>query len=233
MPRAVLRVCTLAAFSLLVAGQAEASVASLRGASAEVDIAAYVAEASDRFGIPADWIWAVIRAESMGRINAVSSAGARGLMQLMPATWALLSARYALGRNPFDPHDNVIAGTAYLRELYDRYGAEGFLAAYNAGPGRYDDWRERGRPLPAETRAYVASVSANVRLAAMAARTTSEAALQPVRMSWTHSRLFALRAEGQSDATGALDGLASPVGAQAPMFIPDRLFAQVSASGSP
>lgn len=80
-------------------------------------------------------------------------------MQLMPDTWAYLRAKYRLGNDPFDPHDNIIAGTAYMRELYDRYGAPGFLSAFNAGPGRYDEFLADGRALPAETRAYVAELA--------------------------------------------------------------------------
>ncbi|WGD53519.1 lytic transglycosylase domain-containing protein [Bradyrhizobium sp. CB1650] len=120
--------------------------------------AAHVAEAAQRFGIPAAWIHAVMRIESHGERRAVSPKGALGLMQLMPRTWADMRARYGLGRDPFDPHDNILAGTAFLRELHDRYGSPGFLAAYNAGPGRYEDFRDRHRPLPAETAAYVAAI---------------------------------------------------------------------------
>jgi soluble lytic murein transglycosylase-like protein len=75
-----------------------------------------------------------------------------GLMQIMPETWATLRLRYGLGADPFDPHDNILAGAAYLRELHDRYGSPGFLAAYNAGPARYEDHLATGQPLPAETR---------------------------------------------------------------------------------
>ena len=82
-----------------------------------------------------------------------------GLMQIMPGTYAELRVRYGLGADPFHPHDNILAGAAYLRELYDRYGASGFLAAYNAGPGRYEQHLINGQPLPAETRAYVAALS--------------------------------------------------------------------------
>lgn len=126
---------------------------------ARTSIAAHVREASQRFGVPEHWIHAVIRIESAGRITAVSSAGAMGLMQLMPGTWARQRARYGLGSDPFDPRDNIMAGTSYLREMYDRYGAAGFLAAYNAGPGRYEEWRDKGRPLPLETRRYVAAIA--------------------------------------------------------------------------
>lgn len=119
--------------------------------------AAFIAEASQRFGVPAGWIKAVMGAESANDPAAVSPKGAMGLMQLMPATWAYLRARYNLGRDPYDPRDNILAGAAYLRELHDRYGSPGFLIAYNAGPGRYED-HLRGRPLPAESRAYVAAL---------------------------------------------------------------------------
>jgi membrane-bound lytic murein transglycosylase B len=121
--------------------------------------AAHITEAAQRFGIPERWIRAVLRAESAGDVRAISSAGALGLMQVMPDTWAALRVRYRLGRDPYDPHDNIVAGAAYLREMWDRYGDVGaMLAAYNAGPGRYDDHRSTGRALPAETRAYVAAI---------------------------------------------------------------------------
>lgn len=104
-----------------------------------------IGEAATRFGIPATWIRAVIRIESGGDPRAVSPVGAMGLMQVMPSTWATLTARHALGRDPFDTRANILAGTAYLRELIDRYAdLPTALAAYNAGPGRVDAWRTRG-----------------------------------------------------------------------------------------
>src|ERR1700761_8512351 len=124
-------------------------------ASRPSPIAGFVSDAATRVGVPESWIWSVMRVESAGNLHAVSRAGAMGLMQLMPATWANLRARLALGDDPFDPHDNVLAGATYLREMHDRYGAPGFLAAYNAGPARYADYLARHRPLPAETANYV------------------------------------------------------------------------------
>ena len=100
-----------------------------------------------------------MRVESHGQVKAVSPKGAIGLMQIMPDTWAGLRLRYRLGRDPHDPRDNILAGAAYLREMHDRFGAAGFLAAYNAGPGRYAEYLAAGRPLPAETRAYVAALA--------------------------------------------------------------------------
>lgn len=119
-----------------------------------------VAEASARFGVPIDWINRVMRAESRGRTSLAgrpitSSAGAMGLMQLMPLTWRTMRAELRLGDDPYDPHDNIVAGTAYLRILYDRFGYPGLYAAYNAGPGRYAAHLGNGRPLPVETRRYV------------------------------------------------------------------------------
>lgn len=119
----------------------------------------YVRQASSRFGIPEQWIREVMRQESNGREGAVSSAGAMGLMQIMPDTYDDLRQRYALGRDPFEPRNNIMAGAAYIREMADRYGNPGFLAAYNAGPSRLDSYLVSGEPLPDETTNYVASVA--------------------------------------------------------------------------
>lgn len=120
----------------------------------------FLTEASARFRIPEEWIRAVLAAESAHDIRAVSSAGAMGLTQVMPGTWEELRGRYRLGDDPFDPRDNILAGAAYLREMLDRYGTiGGMLAAYNAGPARYDEYLTSGRPLPAETRDYVAALA--------------------------------------------------------------------------
>ncbi len=94
-----------------------------------------------------------MRAENFAEVRAVSPKGAMGLMQIMPETWTRLRVRYGLGADPYEPHDNTLAGAAYLRELLDRYGSPGFLAAYNAGPARYEDHLATGRALPAETQA--------------------------------------------------------------------------------
>ena len=119
-------------------------------------IAAYVAEASQRFGIPEAWIRAVMRVESAGEVGVTSSAGAMGLMQVMPQTYDTIRARLGLGANAYDPHDNIMAGAAFLRDMHDRYGDAGFLAAYNAGPARYEEFRAGGRALPSETILYMA-----------------------------------------------------------------------------
>lgn len=156
---------------------------------------AYVAEASQRFGLPGHWIRAVMTAESDGIVRAISSKGAMGLMQIMPNTWIKLSARYRLGNDPFDPRDNILAGAAYLRELHDQYGSPGFLAAYNAGPGRYDEYLVDGRPLPAETRNYVAVLAPYVDASAVSLAAIS---VKINRSDWTRSPLFVAQADGSA-----------------------------------
>jgi Transglycosylase SLT domain len=121
--------------------------------------ASHVAEASSRFGVPAHWIRAVMQLESTGDKDAVSPKGAMGLMQVMPETYAELRLRYHLGADPYEPRNNILAGAAYLREMHDRFGPDGFLAAYNAGPGRYERYLKNGRPLPEETRNYVTTLA--------------------------------------------------------------------------
>jgi hypothetical protein len=123
---------------------------------------ALIAEASRKFGVPASWISEVMAVESRGRADALSRKGAIGLMQVIPATYADLADRYGLGSDPWNPRDNVMAGAAYLRELYDRYGAPGFLVAYNAGPGRWEEYLSRARPLPAETVAYITRLAPTI-----------------------------------------------------------------------
>ena len=130
----------------------------------------YIREASRRFDMPESWIRALMRQESGGHLYQhgqliTSSAGAMGLMQVMPGTYAELRARHNLGPDPFDPHENIMAGVAYMREMYDMYGSPGFLAAYNAGPNRLDDYLANQRPLPDETRHYVAVIGPNLQYA--------------------------------------------------------------------
>jgi soluble lytic murein transglycosylase-like protein len=125
----------------------------------------FIKEASRRFGVAEDWIRAVMRMESGGRTALndkrpiTSSAGAMGIMQLMPDTYRDMRQQFGLGANPYDPHDNVIAGTAYLRWLYGKYGYPKMFAAYNAGPGTVEAQAAGARQLPSETRAYVKGIA--------------------------------------------------------------------------
>lgn len=171
--------------------------------------AAHVAEASRHFGIPTDWIRAVQHVESRGNPHAVSPKGAMGLMQVMPETWAALRARHALGSDPFDPRDNILAGAAYLREMHDRYGSiAGMLAAYNAGPGRYDEHLASGRTLPAETRAYVAALAPLIGGEPLPG---AGFAVAPPR-DWREAPLFAGSRVGATDAEPAQSDSVSAAG---------------------
>jgi hypothetical protein len=127
----------------------------------------YITIAAGRFDVPSQWIRQVMRAESGGQeyMNGqltVSPAGAMGLMQLEPETYQEMAARYGLGADPFNPYDNIMAGTAYIHEMYAVYGSPGFLAAYNAGPGRLDSYMNYQRPLPHETTNYVAMIAPQI-----------------------------------------------------------------------
>ncbi len=124
----------------------------------------YIRQAASRFSVPQRWIRAVMQQESGGHEYRdgrpiTSPAGAMGLMQLMPATYADMQSQFSLGNDPYEPHDNILAGTAYIRLMYARYGAPAFLAAYNAGPQRLDDYLGTGRTLPNETVRYVAAIA--------------------------------------------------------------------------
>lgn len=220
----------VSAHCLLGEAPAYGQVAAEQAQPRTVAIADHVTEASQRFGLPESWIYAIMRTESAGRIGAVSSVGAMGLMQLMPGTWARQRARFGLGSDPFDPRDNIMAGTSYLREMYDSYGATGMLAAYNAGPGRYEDWRDERRPLPAETRAYVAKIAPQLQSASTATVIASAAPLQPMRLSWTQSQLFAARSDSNDDTSGSFAAAAPSQPANMPTVPLNGLFAPVLGS---
>ena len=131
-------------------------------------IAAYeplIRENANRQGIRPDLVRAVIQVESGFNARAVSPKGAKGLMQLMPATAAQFGVR-----NAFDPTENIRAGVDYLRSLLDRYDNEELaLAAYNAGPGAVDRYASQVPPFP-ETKNYVQRIRAVTALAAVSGR---------------------------------------------------------------
>ena len=116
------------------------------------DYGPLIQEASRRYQVDPALIRAVIQAESGGNPAAVSSSGAQGLMQLMPATAADLGVKDA-----FDPRQNIMAGTSYLRQLLDRYHGEVklALAAYNWGLGNLE---RRPEAMPGETKDYITKV---------------------------------------------------------------------------
>ena len=211
-------------------GMAIGVVVAISPATAQVERwSGHVAEASRRFGIPEVWIRRVMNAESGGRtmLNGrpiESHAGAMGLMQLMPGTWQAMRAANALGADPHDPRDNILAGTAYLRLMYNRFGYPGLFAAYNAGPGAYGAYLAGARRLPAETVAYVAQVArgaGGMRAAraapVMAAARTVEQGHSPPQS------VFAIRADGARPAAmAAAEEPARPARAGASLFVPLR-----------
>ena len=164
--------------------------------AAAASVAAFISEASRRYRIPAAWIRAVMHVESAGDTHALSPKGAMGLMQIMPQTWADLGKRYHLGVDPYDPRANIMAGTAYLRELLDRYGTAGFLAAYNAGPARWVDYISSGRPLPTQTYAYLAQLAFIVDNRG----SHSQIPLISIAHSWSVAQLFPWKRSGALSA---------------------------------
>jgi soluble lytic murein transglycosylase-like protein len=128
----------------------------------------FVTEASKRFGVPISWVRAVMQIESGGRtmlaegLPMTSTQGAMGLMQLMPETYEDMRRTYGLGHDPYDPHDNIIAGTAYLRFLRGKYGYPQMFAAYNDGPGNLEARLKSGHMLPMETQLYLVNVVSTV-----------------------------------------------------------------------
>ena len=171
------------ALSFLIIGLVHGRSAAAEDGRRNQIIGAAIDEAASRFGLPSSWIRIVMGQESGGRPQAVSVKGAMGLMQLMPSTWRDMSSELALGDDPFEPRANILAGSAYLRRMYDRYGAPGFLAAYNAGPARYERYLAGSASLPIETKNYVWR---------LAPRLTADGAPPvpiPVR-DWRNSGLF-------------------------------------------
>jgi soluble lytic murein transglycosylase-like protein len=202
--------CSVAAVMLLVCSNevlAQSIEARPPGGAPTTDgVAAFVEDASRRFAIPSSWIRAVMRAESGGDPRALSPQGAMGLMQIMPDTWAELRQRYGLGTDPYDPHDNIAAGAAYLREMHDRYGEPGFLAAYNAGPDRYEDHVATSRPLPLETVTYMANVASLLKI--ISNETAADALAVP---TWAISPLFVLRPNASSAVSGPPSNASTPL----------------------
>jgi len=186
-----------------------------------------IAEASRRFGVPEAWIAAVVHAES-GGLTVLdgapirSRAGAMGLMQLMPNTWDAMRRLHDLGRDPYDPHDNIMAGAAYLRLMHDRFGYPRLFAAYNAGPARYAERLRAGLALPAETQAYMAELT---RMPA-----TPSAIISGTRLFFTFAKL---QSEHQDDAASTTAAASGVSGVSSVDASPSPLFVSLGASARP
>ncbi|MBV1836659.1 lytic transglycosylase domain-containing protein [Acetobacter estunensis] len=206
----------------------------------------YITEASQRFDVPELWIRSVIQRESGGQLYhhgqlVTSAPGAMGLMQLMPPTYDTMRSQYNLGSDPYDPHNNILAGTAYIRQMYDIYGSPGFLAAYNAGPGRLEEFLGHNRTLPRETRNYVAAIGREIIGTYPASRSQADllvashtstsspayayaAAAMPsstaasVRNAWTHRTNGAERPVEVAEAQASADEDTTPVNETAPAY---------------
>ena len=185
-------------------------------ASDRQSIDIHIAEASRRFGIPQRWIRAVMEVESASNPRAVSHAGAMGLMQIMPGTWAELRAAYGFGDDPFDPRENILAGAAYLRQMYDRFGSPGFLAAYNAGPARYQNHLDTGRALPQETRHYLAILAPLIREGTDVVRAVNHSQ-RP--QDWRDAPLFIATVENEQTPSSDAQRIASN-GSRDGIFVP-------------
>ncbi|WP_419722546.1 lytic transglycosylase domain-containing protein [Sphingopyxis witflariensis] len=223
----------------LAATFALVSTSAAAAASSAIDPHPYagpVAEAAQRFGIPEIWIWRVMHAESRGNRRAVSRAGAMGLMQIMPATWGMLTLRHGLGRDPFDVRANILAGAAYLRAMWDRYrDVRLMLAAYNAGPGRADAYAAGRRGLPAETVTYVRQIAPE-----FGASGTASSVPAPTRAvpGWQGASLFTQResdkqpenSSAASTIAQTLDGW-SPASRPPTKTSPNPLFVPLSGRG--
>ena len=174
----------------------------------------YIDEAAARFGLPAAWLHGVMRVESGGRTHLsglpiISPAGAMGLMQVMPTTFAEMRTRYHLGPDPYDPRTNILAGAAYLREMYDRYGPRHFHAAYNAGPARVDAWLRGRAGLPSETRAYTATLVPQLGLDALVRPASGGIAVQDLTSTDAMRTLVSPTSRPLAPRVG--DGSPSPV----------------------
>jgi hypothetical protein len=123
-----------------------------------------IEEAARRFNVPASHIRAVMATESANKPGAASPKGAAGLMQIMSPTYNELAKKHQLGPDRFNPRNNILAGTAYIRQLNDQFGGswDDTFGAYNSGPGRWGLVKAGKQNAPAETTNYIRNVNARL-----------------------------------------------------------------------
>jgi len=189
--RVAMPLAVLLAFGIAVTSSARVvAMAPPRDASRGSSMCApHAAEAAQRSRLSEAVILRVMHVESRGRANAISPKGAMGCMQIMPATWRYLTRRHGLGDDPWNARFNMIGGALYLAELARRFGFPGAYAAYNAGPERYARHVRGVTTLPAETVAYMASLSG----ASPGANGRAPRAAEPqtAEVRWQEAGLFA------------------------------------------
>jgi len=188
---AVLLACGMAAASPVGASAAPVGSGAAPGKEGPSACASHAAEAALRSRLSETVLLRVMHVESRGRAHAISPKGAMGCMQIMPATWRYLTARHGLGTDPWNARFNMIGGALYLSELARQFGFPGAYAAYNAGPARYARHVRGAASLPAETVAYMASLSRS----APPWRPDAQRVAVPAPR-WQDAQLF-LRAESQ------------------------------------
>lgn len=197
-----------------------------------------IAEASARFGIPETWIEGVMHAESDGltMLNGkpiTSSVGAMGLMQIMPNTYAALRKQYRLGADPYDPHDNILAGAAYLKAMYARYGYPLLFAAYLTGPARLDQYLSSSERLPQTVIAYVNSIAPGAISDANPGSWQPDSSAQTAKNPRASGLFFALRSSPKAPSSGKETQPKTPTKPALSVFVDAVRPADLFASPSP
>lgn len=219
---AVLLACGIAATAPVGSSATPGGTGATPGAEGRSACASHASEAALRSRLSQTVILRVMHVESGGRANAISPKGAMGCMQIMPATWRYLTERHGLGADPWDPRFNMIGGALYLAEMARRFGFPGAYAAYNAGPERYARHVRGAASLPAETRAYMASLSGS----APAPMARGDDA-RPATPRWQEAGLFLGAARQNVAPTRATPKAASKSGKVVPNVAADRADARL------
>lgn len=214
---AILLACGIAAAAPVGSSATPIRSGATPGAEVRSACASHAAEAALRSRLSETVILRVMHVESRGRANAISPKGAMGCMQIMPATWRYLTGRHGLGNDPWNARFNMIGGALYLAEMARRFGFPGAYAAYNAGPERYARHVSGATSLPAETRAYMASLSGSASAPIARGGDARQAATR-----WQEAGLFLSAARPSAAPTRATPKAASKSETAVPKVAADR-----------